>query len=194
MRSSFDAAVGPTTTVDFEAQNPHGPYGYVYYGGILTIGDVTFTQPDQRMFVFGQSFNPTNGLTSSYLNQFCCAPTGLTATFANPVRAIGMDLGIQNYWNANSNDITVTLSTGDLINTTGPLLYTGASMVFFGLTSNEGITSIHFDDPSQGLAVDNLSFSETAQSAVPEPTSLLLLGTGLFAGVRRWRKRETTNA
>jgi len=188
-RAAFEAATSPNTTLDFEAQNPNGPGSYTYYESSLTIGDVTYTQPESRMFVFGQSFYNTYGLTSSYLNQNSSAPSGITVSFANSVQAVGMDLGIQNTWNDPSLAVTFTLSNGDVINTTAPLLMnTSNTLSFFGFSSDFTFTSVNINGLSEGVAFDNFTYA-SATSSVPEPATMLLFGLGLvgLAGMRRKR-------
>ena len=67
-------------------------------------------------------------------------------------------------------------------------------------TTYYGFTGILFDQirvfPAgaslgAGASIDNIEFTR-APTAVPEPASMALLGTGLLAvGVRRWRQRRT---
>ncbi len=184
-RTSFNAAAGATTLLDFEGIVSSST-SHVNQGVSATFGDVTFTQPEGRQWVFGEDFYATNGLTSAYFNQNCCAPSGITATFANGVHAIGMDLGIQNYWNGTSNDIVMTLSTGDTLTFTAPLLMnTFNTLQFFGFTSSVAITTIHFANDAQATVIDDFTYS-TSLSTVPEPITLLLLSTGLIGlGLRR---------
>lgn len=175
--AAFMAAIGPASTIDFEAQNPNGPSGYAYFNSI-TIGDVTFSQAEGRLFDFGQSYYATYGLTSSYLNQNCCAPSGIDVSFAHPIHAVGMNLGIQNTWNSSSLEVTFSLSSGDVITTTAPLLYgTHDGMAYFGFTSTTAITSFKVNGPSEGVSIDNFT---TSVSAVPEPSNLAMLSLGLL--------------
>lgn len=185
--AAFMAAVSGATTIAFEAENPAGPNGYTYAVSPLAIGDVSFAQADSRLFVFGQSFYPTYGLTSSYLTPNSQAPAGIDVSFAAPVYAVGMNLGIQNTWDDPSLEVTFSLSTGDVVTTPAPMLWdTSNGMAYFGFTSTVAITSFNVNGPSGGVAIDNFS----SALVVPEPEAYLLalIGSGgVLLLVRRRR-------
>jgi hypothetical protein len=194
-RASFLAASSGFTTLDFEAQNPSGPTSSVAYASTLTIGSVTFTQAEYRLYVLGQSVFPTTSLTSNYLTENNFAPSGINATFANPVYGVGMDLGILYPWNQPNLSAIFNLSNGDTVTTIAPqLMFPAHSMSFFGFYSDTAFSSFNVSGTNQGITFDNFSFTSQAPQSpqsVPEPASFALLGLGLFAlAANRSRRRN----
>jgi hypothetical protein len=184
---AFTAAAGSTTLIDFEAQNPYGDSLFQHYETLLTVGDVSFAQPEGHLFVFGKDHLEV-GLTSAYLNQNT-GDSGIDVSFANGVSAVGMALGYMPFDPVSTNAITFTLSTGDVIHTTAPNVWlTTNPLVFVGFTSDVPIVSFNVDGPSHGVVLDDFRYAESL-AAVPDlTTTLSLLGMSL-AGLIAARKR-----
>lgn len=110
------------------------------------------------------------------------------ATLPGGVTAIGSDVMtfLPYIWN-----IEVGLSTGD---TFGFVTNDYPNRTFVGFTTSQAISSIRFTSSAIGLDIDidNFTFGQKASvAAVPEPATLLLLGSGLAGFVVRMRlKRE----
>jgi len=184
-RAAFDAA-STTTLIDFEAQNPGGANGINGSYSSLTIGDVTFSQPNTRLFVLGSAVYNTYG--SSYLNHNDLSTGNVTITFANAVTAMGFDLGYLYPWNGNGN-LMLTLSNGDVFSIDHNELVNFANpFSFWGVTTETAFTWAVIDDPTKGTAIDNFAFG--ANSAVPDGGSILGLFGAALAALAVIRRRQ----
>ncbi len=191
-RGLFDAAVGGQTLIDFEAQGPTLSTGNIFAGANLTIGPVSFTQAQSRLFVFGEDYYATNGLTSSYLNHNNLGTENLIINFSGSgVHSLGMDIGQLYPWAGPVGSLTLNLSTGEAITVTGlqQLSSQRTPLLFLGFTSTVAITSINISDPSKSTAIDNFAYSLEAP-VVPEPTTFIVWSLLGMVGTYKWRRKS----
>ena len=116
---------------------------------------------------------------------FFVANEGMTVTFPFAVNSVGIffNVGVSPV-----NTLQVLTAVGNAGN--GPDYDQAPAFYFVGLISDsatfnsatfQGVTGI-----TTGFTLDNLSYG----NAVPEPTSLLLFGTGVLALIRSRRKKQ----
>jgi hypothetical protein len=197
-QAAFAAATSGITftTVDFEGLAADDgfiveptPPGFTLMGANFTIdqsgGNNGF------LFVVGDNrYYAGNSVMSS--QQSAPVANNILITFPTLESALSLDLGTLDA----AASWSWTLSNGDTGVLSAPAF---SSLSFFGLTSTSSFNTLRLtgpvptssEDQTAVLNIDNVSFGAAASNtAVPEPASMLLVGSGLvIAGVNRRRAR-----
>jgi len=185
-RALFTAAATNLTTIDFEGIAPDN--SVANFAAPLTLQGVTFSgSPTGQVSVvddgfFAPLFQFNSGAVLSGFSFIeVTLPAGITA--------IGTDLMSTN---PTGLPFQVLLANGETFVVNTPLR---PERGFFGITTDVAIASIRFTtipSPTLGGGIPllaNFSFGQ-AQTAVPEPATLALLGTGLAGVAARTRRRR----
>lgn len=186
-RTSFNAATMGRTVETFNGIAD--PSDYIFYGigSSTTLSGVTFSAgPTNGLFVIDVGYDELyeigaasgGGVLSSQSGQ---EPITLDIVLPRAYTAVGFDTGA-----FASAVVAVTLSNGETLSYT----LTDNTGRFFGFTTGVGFTSLSLS-MSGGEATFNIDDFTSGQALIPEPATVLLLGTGLagIGGVIRRRRQ-----
>jgi hypothetical protein len=178
------------TTVDFEGVAADNgfifeptPPGITLMGANFTIDHSTGNTG--VLFVIGDGFYyPDNSVLSS--QQSTPVANNIVITLPGLETALSLDLGTL----VPAASWSWALSNGDTGTLSAPAFN---SLSFFGLTSTSGFSTLRLTGPAnpdanEAMNIDDVSFGAGALATVPEPASMVLVGSALaLAGARRRR-------
>lgn len=196
--NSFNAAVGATTLEDFTA-HPHFPIstgvlnsftdlpGIGIYPGMIQPG-VTYSVPVTSGYFF--NIDAGGGFNGGFLDSVT-GDSPLSVAFVSPEAAFGF---VTNFLGGTSQTVVLSFANGSTYSYTygipGDL---GLNFIGFQ-SSGTDITGLTLSgaggfSSTFGFAIDNFQFGGAPSTATPEPSGLVLLGSGLVAAAGVIRRK-----
>jgi hypothetical protein len=189
-RAAFDAAFPGEIVENWEPYaagtvftNGTGAAGITYTSSVGNAIVTNLYLPSTSPNSLGRSLD--GSLDSS---DFFTTGNTITFTFAIPVRAFGIDT---NTFDTVNGSLTGLTSGGESVASFFNPFPSAGTGQFLGFSTDIPFTSITLTSGRAfGYTLDTLRYVPAAASEVPEPTTLVLLGTGLAAAAAR-RRRKT---
>ncbi len=180
----FLAATSNHTTEGFEGIAPAGNFTTIGSIGSTLLSSGTASE----LYVVDSGWNPGYnwGTGAVFAPSWGVPNNSVTMSFAGPITAFGILFG---GWTGPGVIFEFLLSDGS--GTTQLTSGAQPNWNFFGVTSLSGFTSLTISSGENPLLLDNMILAD-ATSVVPEPVSMLLLGSGL-AGIGAARRRRRRN-
>ncbi len=209
-RPAFDAATAgnPRFTEDFQSFTTDAQFrtAPVNVNGNFTLQQVNIagTITAFRNMIDVPPFQFAEGQTTTYVSAFVDAGfTAIDLTFSSPVFAFGADFfGVQGPPGSEGLVLDLFTPGGALFATLSVPMSapTGSFFGFVNSSQSELISRIRFrgatplggQGPGEGFGFDNVvGVRPGGATAVPEPATMILLGTGLAGIAAKMRRRKT---